>query len=126
MTWKRFERWSFVLLLLATGCCVVATGWHLATDGKSAAKFLGSAGLLATVAGLFQLDISGLFERILEVYGDSDKYPFGPPSHITRQIIDNPDRPVQAWLRNRCFFDVRTGFWIIVIGTLIQVVAVWI
>ncbi len=126
MTRKRFERWSFVLLLLATGCCVAATGWQLATDGKSAAKFLGSAGLLATVAGLFQLDISGLFERILKAYDDSDEYPGGPPSHIERQIMDNPDRPMRTRLRNLCFFDARTGFWIIVIGTLVQVVAVWI
>ncbi|WP_321836797.1 hypothetical protein [Pseudomonas kulmbachensis] len=126
MAWKRFESGSFFILLLVAAFLVFACGRDLAAEGKAAAKLLASAGLLATLAGLFQLDISGLFGRILEAYNDSDKYPFGPPSYVTREIIDNPDRPVRTWLRNRCFFDARTGFWIIVIGTLIQVIAVWI
>jgi len=48
---------------------------------------------LATAAGVVQLEVSGLFQKIMDVYGDEEKYPYGPPSHITRQIIDNPDRP---------------------------------
>jgi hypothetical protein len=76
--------------------------------------------------GQSPVEVSGLFKKIMEVYGDEEKYPYGPPSYITRQIIDNPDRPARTWLRNVSFFDIRTGFWLIVGGTLVQVVAVWV
>ena len=122
---KKYERVAFVLLLLLTvGCGIV--GICCAFKGcLKTAKWVATTGLLATATGVFQLDVSGLFERILDRYGDEQKYPYGPPSYITREIIDNPDRPVLTWLRNVCFFNARTGFWLIVIGTLIQVAAVW-
>lgn len=66
-----------------------------------------------------------MFQKLVEFYGDEQKFPYGPPSHVTRQIIDNPDRPFTTWLRNLCFFNVSTGFWLIVVGTVVQVVAVW-
>lgn len=48
-----------------------------------------------------------------------------PPSHITRQIIHNPDRKFRSAVRDTCFFNVSTGFWLIVVGTLMQFVAAW-
>ncbi len=99
--------------------------YALVSGGDASGKWFASMGLLATAAGVVQLEVSGLFEKIMEVYGDDDKYPYGPPSYITRQIIDNPDRPFSTWTRNTLFFRVSTGFWLIVLGTLIQVVTVW-
>lgn len=122
---KRHERLAFVVLLLLTlgasamGLCALLAAL------PSAGKWIASAGLLATVTGVVQLEVSGLFEKIMERYEDTEKYPYGPPSRITREIIDNPDRPFAMWLRNICFFNVSTGVWLIVIGTLTQVVAVW-
>ena len=123
---KRYERFAFVmLLLLTTGTGIL--GAYCALKGiSSAAKWIGTSGLLATVTGVVQLEVSGLFEKILTHYGDSEKYPYGPPSYITREIIDNPDRPFATWLRNTCYFNARTGFWLIVFGTLTQVLAVWV
>jgi len=123
---KRHERFAFVILLLLTVASAIISVWCALRSLPTAAKWLGTAGLLATVTGVVQLEVSGLFERILNHYGDDEKYPYGPPSYITREIIDNPDRPFSTWLRNTCYFNARTGFWLIVIGTMTQVVAVWI
>jgi hypothetical protein len=90
-------------------------------------KWCGSAGLIFDIAGILQLEISGLFDRWLQKYGDTEKYPYGPPSHITRQIVDDldPDKPIRAWLRNTFYYDPRAGFWLLVIGFIFQIVAVW-
>jgi hypothetical protein len=122
---KRFDRGAFVVLSLLTLCSTALELYCLATGQALAAKWLAAGGLLATAAGIVELEVSGLFERIIEHYGNEEKYPCGPPSYITREIIDNPDRPFATWVRNICFFNVRTGFWLIVVGTLVQVVAVW-
>jgi hypothetical protein len=123
---KRFERQAFVLLFIATLSCGAIGLYVLLLGGITAGKWIASAGLFATVTGVVQLEVGGLFQKIMEIYGDEEKYPYGPPSHITRQIIDNPDRPFATWVRNTCFFNVRTGFWLIVVGTLVQVLAVWV
>jgi hypothetical protein len=122
---KKYERAAFVLLFLLTLACGVLGVYCILAGSSKAAKWVGTTGLLATATGVFQLDVSGLFERIIDHYGNEEKYPYGPPSYVTREIIDNPDRLVSTWLRNICFFNARTGFWLIVFGTLIQVSAVW-
>lgn len=122
---KRFDRFAFTFAFLCTLCATIAAIVCLWSGDKAWGKWLASAGLLATAAGVFQLEVSGFFDKIMAEYGDSEKYPYGPPSSITREIIDNPDTPVRTWLRNVLFRRVRTGFWLIVMGTLAQVVAVW-
>lgn len=123
---KRYERFAFVVLLLLTVCAGTLGAYCAIVGFSNGAKWLGTAGLLATVTGVVQLEVSGLFEKLLTHYGDAEKYPYGPPSYITREIIDNPDRPFLTWLRNTCYFDARTGFWLIVLGTMTQVLAVWV
>jgi hypothetical protein len=86
-----------------------------------AAKWLAASGLSLTLAGV----VRGLFERIFNRYRDIDKYPYGPPSNIAREIIDNPETPIRSWLRTTCYFELRTGFWLIVLGTILQIWAVW-
>jgi hypothetical protein len=87
--------------------------------------WLNTTGLLLDIAGLVQLEVSGVFERIIEIYGDEERYPGGPPSNITREIIDNPDTPIRTGLRNSLFFDGATGLWFIFFGQVPQLAAVW-
>jgi hypothetical protein len=123
---KHYERRSFTALSGITvvvgilGIIAVPLGW------SSSQKLIASCGLLATLTGLVQLEISGLFDRISKEYGDEEKYPDSPPSYITREIIDDPDHPFRNWLRNVAFFRPETGFLFIVTGTVIQLIAVWV
>jgi len=122
---KRFDR---VALLLSLACASVAlilgiVSWF---NGSSlVGKWLATAGLLFTLSGIFQLEVSGLFTKLIEHYGNEKEYPYGPPSHITREIIDNPDTPARTAVRNVFYFNMRTGFWLIAFGTVVQAIAVW-
>jgi hypothetical protein len=89
-------------------------------------RWLTSAGLLFDISGIVQLELSGLFDDIMRLYGDVEKYPYGPPSNITRQIIDNPGTPFRTWLRNKLFFERRTGFELIFLGFIFQYLGDWI
>jgi hypothetical protein len=91
----------------------------------SPSKWLSTSGLLFDIAGIVQLEISGLFDKLFEQYNDVEKYPFGPPSNITRQIIDDPARPFTTGLRNWLFFEHRLGFYLIVLGCALQLAGVW-
>ena len=121
---KRFERFGFNVLLSLTLAAGVLGLYAILAALPTAGRWIASTGLLAVVTGVVQLEISGLFEKIMEHYSNEEKYPYGPPSRVTRQTIDNPDRPF-TWLHNICYFDVRTGFWLIVLGTFTQIAAVW-
>jgi len=122
---KRYERVGFVILFFATIICGILGVYVGMTSPFRFSRWVATTGLLATATGVVQLDVSGFFERILNVFGDEQKYPYGPPSYITREIIATVDTPVRSWLSSTCFFNPRTGFWFILIGTLMQVVAVW-
>jgi hypothetical protein len=125
MVFKTFERIAFAILLSAMLATFVATFYFLGIGAATAGKWFASTGLLATAAGVFQLEVSGLFQKIMDFYADEERLPYGPPSHITRQLCDDADHPVRSRIRDALFFNVSTGFWLIVAGTLIQVVAIW-
>lgn len=116
---KKRSKLAFLALSVAGIVCAVVgiRNWS--------ARWIESAGLIFDIAGIVQLEISGLFEKILDRYGDEKKYPFGPPSHITREMMDDPDRPVRAWLRDRMFYEHDTGFWLLVLGFAFQLWANW-
>ena len=117
----RHRKLLLPLLLMAV---VVALAVALAVGPLD--KWLNTAGLLLDIAGIIQLEVSGLFERLMTVYGDEEKWPGGPPSSITRQVIDNPDTPVRTWVRNKLFFESRTGLGFILMGLVFQLAAVWV
>ncbi|UPK31251.1 hypothetical protein [Bradyrhizobium sp. 195] len=110
-------------MLLAAVICLLI-GFGFAADARG--KWINSAGLLFDVSGVIQLHISGLFEDILRHFGDEEKFPYGPPSNITRKIIDNPDVPVRMWLRNNLFFEATTAFYLLLAGFVFQLIGTWV
>jgi hypothetical protein len=122
---KRLERPVFLFLLLVAIGCVAAEidAWYVGNASRG--RWASTAGLVTALAGVVQLEISGLFTKVIDHYSDEMKYPYGPPSYITRQIIDNPDTPIRTKVRNVLFFNMRTGFWLIVCGTILQIIGTW-
>ena len=122
MTAKRLESALFIALVAAAlaSLGLIPFGDH--------SKWMSTASVLIGLAGVVQLEISGLFEGWVQRYGNASKYPSGPPSHITRQLSDvgDPDRPVRAWFYNIVLFEKRTGFQLIVLGGALQLLSIWI
>jgi hypothetical protein len=105
---------AFASLLLA----LVDTGHR--------AKWLTSAGLIFDIAGISQLDIVSFMEKLHDRFGDTERFPYGPPSYITRRIIDNPGTPIRNWIAAKAFYEPRTGFHMLVIGFLLQLAGTWV
>lgn len=123
---NRTHRKAFAALVIVTLALPVIAAVAWIYGASFAGKLMATAGLLATVTGLVQLEMAGLFEEFVSPYLNEEEYPYGPPSNITREIIHNPDAPISATIRDWVYFYPRTGFWLIVAGTAIQIVAVWI
>lgn len=121
-SWRR----PFLLVLLLALLLVTLTFlYSLATGTLPAGKLLGTMSAIAALASLTQLAVSGLWEKVLNTYGDVEKFPFGPPSHVTRGIMDSPDAPVWTWLRNVLFLDPRLGAHLGVASVIAGGAAVW-
>jgi len=117
------KRGLIVCLSLAAMAAALAIYSLLARNGLSG-KWWCTCGLFLTVAGLVQLEVSGCFAKFWDSYSD-EEYPYGPPSYICREIIVNPDAPISEYLRTSLFQVPATGFWFLVIGTLVQVLGTW-
>lgn len=117
---KYYERVVFILIFSLSICAFIIGLCSIFSDLHNGGKWFNTAGGLAISAGIVQLKVSGFFSRVIEHYADEKKYPFGPPSYITREIIDNPDKPVLMWFRDVFFFKEETAFWLALLGTLVQ------
>lgn len=122
---KRLDKVGFLTALAAAFIALAGCALGVGLPHARATQWLASSGLLFTLAGVIQLEVSGFFEKFLPQFMDESKHPYGPPSTITREIIDDPDRPKEMWARCIFFHHPRTGFWLIVVGTLIQIWAAW-
>ncbi|MBB3236349.1 hypothetical protein [Phyllobacterium endophyticum] len=120
------DRIGFIVVLLASIVCVVLGVVGLVKPRIPAGKWMSTASALLALSSVYQLRITGWFDSVLETFGDADKFPFGPPSEITRQIIDNPDAPIQSWIRNTLFFNPTTGAELAVASIVAAIIAVWI
>lgn len=112
------------MLAVALVCTGVTVGGFF-FDHIPVARWLNTASGFFGLSAIFQARASGWFNKVLEFYGDQEKFPYGPPSHITREIIDNPDTPVRTWLRNTLFFEARTALVLGIVSIVLAMVAAW-
>jgi hypothetical protein len=121
----RFRKLVLIFFLAITP--TVFSCWIVSSVNRwcDAGKLASTCGLLMAFSGFVQLDVCNFFGRIMDKFSDIQQYPYGPPSHVTRDIIDNPDAPIRTFIENMVFYNERFGFFLIVLGTLLQIVGVW-
>jgi hypothetical protein len=89
-------------------------------------RFFQSAGYMLTTAGIFQLDVSGFFEHVKKVYGDQEKYPYGPPSYLTRMITDAPHNRLIRKIWEYFTFNQRAAVHLFLAGNILGLIGTWI
>ena len=86
---------------------------------------MGTVSAVAALAGIVQLYVSGFWERVLTPYSDVEQFPYGPPSHIVRQVISNPDTPIRTTVRDAVVFNTSTAAWLGVFSIVLGGLSVW-
>jgi hypothetical protein len=118
------DKFAFLFSLAASVLCLL--GALLFASGSVAGKLLNTCSALLGLSSIFQLKVSGWFQMVSDVYLDEKNYPFGPTSAITRQIIDNPDAPIESAIRNMLFFNPETGAYLAIASLMIAAAASWV
>lgn len=119
-----FERLGLSALLIIASVSLAAAMVSFASGSELAGKFFATASTLSIMSGILQLEVSGLFTRMIEHYQDSE---LGPPSSVTRRILVlySPERWWSKLWGDLFFFEPRTGFWLVFGGTALGLGATW-
>lgn len=80
---------------------------------------------VAALSAIAQLDVSGFWAQVLSDFSDEKLYPYGPPSVVVREIIDNPNTPIRTEIKRRVFLDPKTGAVLGIFSTIVGGIAVW-
>lgn len=123
----KIKKVFFIVFMGAFFISVVLTGMALVDKPALIGKLSTTSGLLLSAAALIQLEISGLFEKGFSFYADIEKYPYGPPSHFTRDLVEvlDPDKPVRTFLKTMFFLKPVTGFWMLMLSILFEMIGAW-
>lgn len=122
---------ALVLLLLAIllGSCVTLYLWAARPDWGRLGhpqRWAATVSGLSVCAAFFQYATTSWLTEVKEVFGDAQRFPYGPPSHIARKIMEDPDRPIWSSVKHYVFYDpafaVALAFW----AGLFTVLAAWI
>ncbi len=96
----------------------------IVNSGKTS-QLIQTFGITLGLTGFYQVANSDFFGMILEKLHAADGMGSSLQSHLVRQVIDNPDRPLRTKLRNLIFFEPKTGFYLIVLSFFVEVLGVW-
>ena len=119
----RIFLWISIATLIL--CCVWAA-FAILVQPAIAGKVFSTCSAIAGIAAALQLDVSGFFERVLDLYADEEKYPFGPPSYITRELSSHGESPLWNFICHYVLYEPKTGFWLALLSLLLSIPAIWI
>ncbi|STX39852.1 hypothetical protein [Legionella feeleii] len=88
-------------------------------------KLLESSAVLFDIAGLLQLELAGFFDHLFKELCDEEKFPYGPPSSITREILGTPEIQPLISLRALFFYNKKLGLSLLLFSSLIQFLSIW-
>ncbi|MDG4895583.1 hypothetical protein P9272_18595 [Mesorhizobium sp. WSM4976] len=123
---KRASKAVLVVMLALTVVAIAFAVWGVISGDPRTSRFFQTASTFAAIVAAVQLDVAGVFGRLFDEYSDATKYPFGPPSHITREIIDHPDWMLFGGFREILFYDTRFAFWIAVLSFVLSLIGIWV
>jgi hypothetical protein len=91
-------------------------------------RWAGTVSGLSVCAAFYQGISSGWYRSIMTEIGSADfqrDHPFGPPGHIARFIVDNPDHPIENAIRDILFYDPWLAAWLGFIAGIYAILASW-
>lgn len=94
-------------------------------NSSKASQLIQTFGITLGLTGFYQVANSDFFGMILNKLQRADGISSSLPSHLVRQVIDNPDRPLRTKLRNLIFFEPKTGFYLIVLSFFVEILGIW-
>lgn len=119
-----FERLLLSLLIVASFGATFAALLAVLFQPGIAGSLFATANALFLLSGLMQAEVSGWLSRVTAQYGEAE---FGPPSFEMRRmfILYSPDNPLSRWWGDWAFFEERTAFWLVFIGTVLAIPSAW-
>lgn len=118
--YRRLRRLVGIFVGVAIVLTAAAPFFHLV-------KMLALAGLMFDVAGVIRLFMDEEWDELLQHFRDEKKYPHGPPSYITRELFADTNVEVTADSEEydvARYYYYRRGFLLIILGFLMQALAV--
>lgn len=89
-------------------------------------KTVGAAGLIFDVVGVLRIFLDEEWDRIVPGFDDEQAYPFGPPSHIMRELVadENPEALINDAGEDvpemSRFYYLRRGLLFLLVGFVLQ------
>lgn len=122
---KRNYKFILVGLIAINFIILVIVLFKAFSEVPETGKWIQTLGLTLGLTGVFQTTTSEFFTKILDYIQKLDDEDQPLPSHLIREVIDDPDRPIKTKIRNALFFNPKTGFWIVCISFVVEIVGVW-
>lgn len=119
ITSKTIERYAFVAMLAGAALSMASMAVF------PASKAVTSAGIFLDIAGVIQLQISGLFGDIVRDYYEKLKNPPGVLNQLDWRTIRQKDSAARSLLRRHLFVRPQTGYILILCGFVLQLAGVW-